>query len=245
MLVQHFAQHALPVQNHRDDIHGCECKPNAARKIMHAIHRGEPLMLQRLHPHDRAKCKREREQEDSGVGQETHLVRTFCCAGFILLERPMTEAIRQEPPGRHTNDGDDVETSHREQRLLGMKRVIRVGIVAHPRINFLRTDCQWNKEHRQDAEHGIRKVLASAANRHGPTRVEQMVYDHQKQRTRSDAQDEHERHEIGEQEVHSAALVTDRPAEQSDQESADEQLHGQIAPLGQVQRQRHGRVVGS
>ena len=79
-------------------------------------------------------------------------------------------------------------------------------------------------------------MFTEAADRHGPTGIEQVMRHHEEERPRADAQHEHKRHEIGQEEVDSPALETDRQSRQTDQGTANQQLHRQIPPLGQVQR---------
>ena len=60
-------QAAQPVQKDRDEIKRGQAGPDSAGEINHAIHRREPLMLQRLHPHNRRQCQRDGKQEDANI----------------------------------------------------------------------------------------------------------------------------------------------------------------------------------
>ncbi len=113
----------------------------------------------------------------------------------------------------------------------------------HPRINLLREESDGDEQERQNGEHRVGEILTGTPDGNRPTRIEQVMHHDKKQRSRAEAQDEHERDEIGEQEIHTAPFVAHSQAEQSDEKPTDQQLHRQIAPLGQIQRQGHRRVV--
>src|SRR5207253_555750 len=67
MLVKDFGENALPVENHCNDISRGESYPGAAGKIIDAIHGREPLMLERLHPHDGAESHSDGEKYDANA----------------------------------------------------------------------------------------------------------------------------------------------------------------------------------
>ena len=98
VFVQHIGQHALPIQNHRDDIDCCQGHPHAARKIIDAVHGREPFMLQPFHPHDCAQRQSCGKEENSDARVKTHAVGRPGRAGHVLLQGPVTQTIRKQPP---------------------------------------------------------------------------------------------------------------------------------------------------
>jgi len=87
-------------------------------------------------------------------------------------------------------------------------------------------------------------MFAETADRHRPTRVEQVMHQHEEERTQPDAQAEHERHE-----VRVAELLDQSAPPWSRQPTTTPTMArpippiisfiGKLTPLAQVERRRH------
>ena len=85
VLVEHFGEHTLPVEDHGDDVRCRERHPDAPCKIVNTVHRRVPLMLQALHPHHHRHRQRQSEEKNSKAGKKSHVISRLGGAGLILL----------------------------------------------------------------------------------------------------------------------------------------------------------------
>ena len=146
-----------------------------------------------LHPEHAGKGQRQREHHHPPPRMKTHPVRAERAADFVLLERPITQPRRQQPPKAEENRRSNVKSGHREHRPFRAQRTVAVRVHRHPRINVFCKKRDRQEQERQPREKQRRDVFANPARGHRPAGVAQMMDHHQKQRAEGDAQEKHER----------------------------------------------------
>ena len=82
--LDHGFQWAGLFQYDRDDVERGQSGPHARGEVIDAIHRGEPLMLQRLHPHDGREGQGQRKDVDAVSGMNAKLAGAENAQGIVL-----------------------------------------------------------------------------------------------------------------------------------------------------------------
>ena len=194
-------------------------------------------MLQRFHPHDGCQRQGNGKRENAPERVEPHLVSALRRARLVLAERPVTQPVRQHKPNGETKHRDEVEHRHGEQRLLGLERMINFAGLqpVHPLVN---PGCQYRdgNEQRRHYRRQAGHVFDIAADGHRPTGIEQMVHQHQEQRTQTEAEEKH----VGKEPRVAELLRVYYPAQGGERAARRHQKVRRPAPAGQIQR-RLGR----
>ena len=86
MFVQHVGEHTLAVEDHGDDIRRGQGNPDAAGKIINAIHRRVPLVLEGFHPHDHCESNSKGKQQYADRSKLPHLPGALNNSRSVLVE---------------------------------------------------------------------------------------------------------------------------------------------------------------
>ena len=183
----------LPVQDHGDHVGRSQGHPGAPGKVIDAIHGGEPLVLQGLHPHDRPKREREPESPYPPRRVEPHAVGAPGGAVLILLQRPIPQPRGEQRPGAEAGHGRQVKARLGEQRPLQGQVAVMSWVQGHPAVDLRRQQRNRDEEEGHPRESQAGQVLAEAADSHRPARIKQVMHHHQERGPQHQAQVEHER----------------------------------------------------
>src|SRR2546421_5101778 len=80
-------------------------------------------------------------------------------------------------------------------------------------------------------------MLAKSSERHGPSGIEQVVHDHEEERSQTDAQEKHE----GKQPGIGKFFTADRKTDERQDSTNDDENHRHIAPFREIEWRRRVR----
>ena len=195
----HFFKRAARLsQPHRQQIQRDERGPDTAREVVHAVHRAEELMLQRLHQKEAQQRHTKGEEKDTGGGQLTRLARPMGRTVFILSNGPRADLAGQETQQRDERRHHNGERHWVEEHLLDVERMVVRWVNLEPRMEVARPskadDRQCQDEHPGKEQAGDR--LGHPTNGGRPTGIKQMVRQGEEQRTHTQAQAKHVGREV-------------------------------------------------
>ncbi len=136
------------MQQRGDDINRRERDPRAVREEINAIHRGEPFVLERLHPKDAPRRSAWPRTPESPTRMKAHLVRAKRVARHVLPQRPVAQPRREQPPHaeecrRHRHkSGASEHRPARADQFIARRQV-------QPSENFCGEKNYWDEQNRQ------------------------------------------------------------------------------------------------
>ena len=157
----------------------------------HAVHRREPVRLERHEPVERRERNRQAVAEQSAGAEHLHLARDRRIAGLILFERPFAEQKRDDVPDREVDGRSREKERHIQVRLLPLQnRIDRHTVRISPRIQRMHTERDRNEEDRHQRQRAGRRA-ENASNDHTPGAAGHLVHHREPERAECNRQQPH------------------------------------------------------